>query len=538
MFTARAKTVGLLILGAVIAAALGLVSIHVPFGRDQGVAAYAAELMSRGGVLYRDFYHFNFPGIFFAYRTAFLLPLGPVEAVNLLHLLSVLVTYFLVYGAARVELKPRAALVAAWFYAAFAIVIYTTYWNVAQKDSLAAPFLAGMLLVLLRHGRTRDLAPKAPLGTGGLLRLFGFGLLAGLAAQFKPTLGIVILAAVPAVIRERRHRGRLLAVAGLTIAGFAFAFIPLAVYLFTTGAAGPMFESVFRFGGFYGGQNYHGFFRTGLDALWQLVGWAYDWRFLTALGLIGAAAGIGSRAMRTTALCFLLLLIQVVAQMKFFTYHWIPLLVPLALLAARGSEAIFSAPRGQPDGPKRWALALILIALLFGNLGPETKRYRRELYYDLGRTPRDNFLAAYGKWGFGDLNPLASRLAAEYVARHTEPDEPILVFGLEPGFYISAQRFPPTRFAYDQPLVTEPGDNQPFGAYRQELREEFMRDISSQPPAYIVVIEDDATGIEAKDSYTQMREFPELSGLIDRDYALETKIEHYYLYRRLGREGR
>lgn len=538
MVTAKAKTVGLLILGAVLAAAFGLISLHVPFGRDQGVAAFAAETMMRGGVLYRDFYHFNLPGIFFAYRVAFLLPLGPVEAVNLLHLLSVLATYFLVYGAARVELKPRPALAAAWFYAAFAVVVYTSYWNVAQKDSLAAPFLAGALLVLLRHGRKRDLAPKAPLGTGGILRLFAFGLLAGLAAQFKPTLGIVILAAAPAVIRERRDRGRMLAAAGLTTAGFALAFIPLAVYLLATGAAGPMIESVFRFGGFYGSQNYRGFFRTGLDALWQLLGWSYDWRFLTALGLIGAAAGLASRAMRTAVLFFLLLLIQVVAQMKFFTYHWVPLLVPLSVLAAQGGSAVLSAPRDQPAGPKRWALALILLALLFGNLGPETKRYRRELYHDLGRTPRDNFLAAYAKWGFGDLNPLASRLAAEYIARQTSPDEPVLVFGLEPGFYVAARRFPPTRFAYDQPLVTEPGDNLAFAAYRQKLREEFMADLAARPPAYIIVIEDDATGIEAKDSYTQMREFPELSGLIDRDYALETKIEHYYLYRRLGREGR
>ena len=536
--TMRTKADGLALLGAALTLALGLVSIHIPFGRDQGVAAYGAEVLARGGAIYRDFYHFNLPGIFFAYRLAFLLPLPRVEAVNLLHLLSVLVTYLLVWRAAREDLEPLGAAAAAWLYGAFAIVIYTTYWNIAQKDSLAAPFLAAALWVLLRHVKAREGAVAMPLGPAGLLRLALFGLFAGLAAQFKPPLGIIILAATPVVAREARDRSRLLAAAALPAAGFAVAFIPLAVYLLASGTGGEMLNSVWRFGGFYGGQNYRGFFGTAADAGWKLLAWAYDWRFLVALGLVGTVAGLARRGARTATLFFALLLFQVVAQMKFFTYHWVPLLVPLSILAAGGAADVLSVPRDQISGPRRWALALLLIALLAGNLGPETTRYRREFLYDLGRVPRDNFLAPYGKWGSGDLSPLASAAVADYLGGHTQPDERVLVFGLEPGLYVASGRFPPTRFAYDQPLVTEPGGNSAFAAYRQQLRKQFMRDLSANLPVYIVVIENDATGVESKDSATQMREFPELSSLIERHYILETKIEDYFLYRRLaGSEG-
>ncbi len=50
---------------------LSLVSIHVPFARDQGVAAYVGSLILEGKSPYRDVYHFNLPGIFFVYALAF-----------------------------------------------------------------------------------------------------------------------------------------------------------------------------------------------------------------------------------------------------------------------------------------------------------------------------------------------------------------------------------------------------------------------------------------------------------------------------------
>ena len=61
---------------------LSLLSIHIPLGRDQGVAAYFGWRILNGEAVYRDLYHFNFPGIFYSYALALkLFGLKP-EAVN------------------------------------------------------------------------------------------------------------------------------------------------------------------------------------------------------------------------------------------------------------------------------------------------------------------------------------------------------------------------------------------------------------------------------------------------------------------------
>ena len=68
---------------------------------------------------------------------------------------------------------------------------------------------------------------------------------------------------------------------------------------------------------------------------------------------------------------------------------------------------------------------------------------------------------------------------------------------------------------------------------------EFISDLERRAPVYIIVIENDATGVEPVDSYTQMQSFPEFKRMIDDAYVLETKIEDYFIYRGLDeRRGR
>jgi hypothetical protein len=210
------------------------------------------------------------------------------------------------------------------------------------------------------------------------------------------------------------------------------------------------------------------------------------------------------------------------------------MLIPLSLLAARGGHfLLFEESSHSGARSARRLLALVLLALFAGNLLPEAGRYRREYLYDRQLTDRATFLHPYGKWGGGDMCPLASQAVADYLTQHTSPADPVLIFGLEPGLYVMAQRFSPTRFAYDQPLVTDPKGDAAFAKYRDSLRERFMSDLAARPPKYIVVIENDATSVEDKDSYTQMREFSDFNDFVDGRYVLETKIEDYFMFRRL-----
>ncbi len=538
--------------GLVLVVMLGLVSVHVPFGRDQGVAAFVAKVMARGGDVYKDVYHFNLPGIFFTYRlvAGFTQPQG----VNVLHVVFTALTYIFVYAGARRIMSPLSSAFAALFYGAFAIVMYTDYWDIAQKESLAClPLSIAMLCnfqVLdyaigghLNATRRRTLAAAALAGA-----------FSGLAAHYKPTLGIVLLSILYPAWLSRKDMKK----AGLMLAwaagGFLLSFLPLFIYLVAKGLLPEMLESVFRFGGFYAGQYYEGLIGSSWKAAGEVIRWLYRWRFLSVLAIVGALSFRRQRETRLVALFAGLLLLQVIIQMKFFTYHWVPLLLPASMLAAAGGSVIISgkeraslaerltntapfSPHALVSGRRapRYAVLLVLAALFAGNLGPYATRYKREVFRHLGKISQEQFLKSYGRWGSGDICPLAQRATATYIRRNTRPDEPLLVVGHELGLYLMTGLFPPTRFAYDQPLVTDPRGEAGFEEYREELRQEFLADIKNNLPHYIVVIENDATGIEPKDSYTQMQSFSGLKDLIERDYVLETKIEHYFIFQRIER---
>ncbi len=527
-----------LTLGLVLAMGLGLISIHVPFGRDQGVSAYVAEVMARGGLIYKDVYHFNLPAIFFTYGLAARLPLSLVEAVNLVHLVFTGLTYLAVYAAARTMLRPLASAFASIFYGGFAVVMYTAYWDVAQKESLACLPLSLALLFFLKSVPGEDNGESA----GIKIVAFAFlaGLFSGFAAQYKPTLGIVVLVCIQVALARRRQKPGPITAILATGAGFALSFLPLLIYLVSTGTLSAMLESVIRFGGFYGGQKYGGLAETISNVIQSLIKWAIDWRFLAVLaGASLALDGRSSVRLRVALVFAALLLLQIVIQMKFFTYHWIPLLLPLSVMSAWGAAALLSSISlgSSRTRASRLALLALLAALFIGSLNPDSKRYYREYLYDAGKIERNNFLAAYGKWGGGDICQMAAEAVSEYVSGHSTPSDGVLVFGLEPALYLMMNRFPPTRFAYDQPLTADPAGNLDFQRYRDVLRAEFMASLQKRPPKYIIIIENDATAIEPLDSAAQARAFTEFWEMIERDYYLETKIEDYFVYGRLDETG-
>jgi hypothetical protein len=299
-----------------------------------------------------------------------------------------------------------------------------------------------------------------------------------------------------------------------------------------------MIDSMIFYGGFYGGQKYHSALGVAFSGARNIIEWAYDWRFLTALALIAAARSWRrERAVMAAALCAALLLLQVVIQMKFFTYHWIPLLLPGSLRAAKGAGVMLGGDgEAAGAGPQwrggRFAVALVLAALFLGNLLPDAGRYRREMLYDEGRIDQVNFLAPYGPWGKGDICPLAQNEVAKYIKQRTNPDDPILVVGNELGLYVMAERFSPTPFAYDQPLNMDySGPIKRLS--RLAIRLLFMNKITQRPPLYILVLRNDQTSIEPVDSYTQLNGFRKFKQWIGDNYYLETIIEDYMIYRKL-----
>lgn len=504
---------------------ISLLSIHVPFARDQGVAAYVASLMLDGKAPYRDVYHFNLPGIFFMYALAFKLFGLSVDSINLADALYRCLTLVSVWLLGRKIAGVKSGLWAAFLYGIFSTILYSDYWDMAQKETFTVLPLCLSALLLFSALQSERAA---------LLKLFLSGVFSACACCFKPTLGLafIVLLAYSIKGEDKPARKRLLYLISMCL-GFLLAWTPLIIYLLSHDAFRDMLEGVFIFGRFYGGSRY-----TGLKALaglpiiktWE---WLFEWRFLSAAGLIGVIAFSkdDTPGWKFLLLWFVSIYLNVIIQMKFFTYHWIPLLAPVSIFAAKGISEILPVFPRRKSGLIHWAAALLAFFLFLGNLWPQAARYKRELFYDLGLISKKDFIKPYGKWGFGDVCVNAGLKVADYLAQGTAPGQKVLAFSIEPGIYFHSCRTAPTRFAYDQPLTADTRGNERFKAYQQDLREEFMQDLEREHPVYIVVVENDTSVIEPVDSFQQMHEFREFADWIDKYYYLETKIEHYYIYR-------
>ena len=152
--TKKRETI-LLLLALTFTLALSLVSIHVPLARDQGVAAYIASMILSGKAPYKDIYHFNLPGIFFAYATAFKLFGQSVTAINLFDALYRALTLLSVWALGRKIGGWRTGLWAGFLYGTFSTIVYTGYWDMAQKETFTILPLSLAGIFFLSNGSSQ-----------------------------------------------------------------------------------------------------------------------------------------------------------------------------------------------------------------------------------------------------------------------------------------------------------------------------------------------------------------------------------------------
>jgi len=514
-----AKSVFWLIIIFGITAGLSLISIKVPLARDQGVASYLGWQILEGRVIYRDLYHFNFPGIFWTYALAFkLFGLKPIS-VNLFDLLFRLLTLLGVYLASARIFGTRTGLWAGLVYGLTSTVFFNDWWLNAQKETFALGGLAYSFYFFIR-------------GKEGRRFFWGwflvFGLFSFWAMLYKPTvilapgmLGLYLIFSQRIELKKR--------VIGILMSalGFILPLIFFVGYLWSRQALDDMIEQVFIFGSQYGGQFYAGGIKTVGWVLWKIIKWGFEFGFLVASSLLGLNWLIKQKNenFRLVVWFGLGLFLNLLVQLKFFDYHFMVLILPLSIFSG-----VFLNYLSQANS-ERARLWVLFIFLVIANFTPGIARYRAELLYDFGKVSQEHFLSRYGRWGFGDICARSFFQVSQYLRSHSNKEDGVLVFGLEPGINFYAQRRSPTRFSYDLPLTYHFGKER-FKAYQKRLQEEFIAGLKSNPPIYIVVVEKDNTAIEPKDSFQQCLEFIELREFLRENYYLETKIEHYYMYRR------
>ena len=505
------------------------------FGRDQGIYAAVADAVLRGDMPYRDVWDFKPPGIFLIFALA-----RGVFGQNMLapRLVEVAALLLAVVGFTRLGGvffgKKRVGLMGG----ALAILVHAQleFWHTGQPETFGGILTIGALVLTVAD-------------TSGIRRWLawlGVGVAFGCTFLLKPPLagGAFVCAAylVRAEQARRRSGWRAVAMPVLTVAiGGMLPIALCALWFGLSGAWADLRWTMFDFTPGYTALSWEG---RGAP---QTFYWATEELFfkfsaLNAAGLL-AALVIPPMHSREREGLFLILgiisvhLAGVCMQGKFFPYHYSATLPLVAFLAGLGLYKLWRrCLMGGFPGALVFALFLIVTAVMrtaardldsFWDRSSARMRYLLRIGPYETKEMLDRELTAVADYNF-DAD---QRLALE-MRRRTPESAPVFVWGFEPLIYLLADRKPASRFIYNVPQRVQWAQGR--------ARATLMQDLARRPPQLIAVQRNDVfpavTGDDL-DSRRALLTFPELSGLIERDYRLIEAIEDFELYERRPPEG-
>jgi len=498
------------------------------YGRDQALYSVVADALLRGDAPYRDAWDFKPPGIYFLYALARAVFGGSFCAVRILEALGLL-SLFLAYAVfSRRHLgSSRAGVLGA----SVAILAYVPleFWYTAQPEGFGAIALAWALVCASyepppgasRRGERRQRAAWAAAAA-----------LYTVAALLKPPLGGGILVSFAIVLMSRRKAagasGGLRALGAPALAFAAGGALPLLValaYFAAAGALADLYDALFVFA--------PGYTALGLESAspLALLGKALrDWLFraapynavgLAALLLLPALHRRERLAVAHVLGVIAFSLIGVAFQAKFFLYHYAAVLPLTGLLAGWGYWKVWLRVRHSTFWLLVAGTVLAAIALEGVPGLPSAKRFwtrtamRVEAWSDPDRrTPVRDAL-----YSFGDVDARSNRAVAAWLAENTPPGSRLFIWGFEPVIYTLSGRLPASRYIHDVP--------QRAAWAQASSRRILMAELTAAPPAAIVVVRGDrlpwVTG-NRLDSFESLRDFPELSAILQSRYRLAKRI--------------
>jgi hypothetical protein len=488
-----------------------------PLGVDQGIFACFARGVPRGALPYRDLFDGRAPLFLYWWAASAVVPGSVAHAAWAWEGLWLAATLALAFALGR-------ALGGRWVGLVAAALLLVGLWSPAWGDDgaafrsraqpeevLALPMMASAWLALRAIERER-LATWA-------------GVLAGLCGLVKLSAMVVLLAWPIGWLTTTPGRdaarpiGRMAAGAlvpwGLALAWFA-----------SRRATKSFLDGVFV---------YPEHLAAMVHPPWTDVLQRYATTLMTdaTLLLVAAAIGLarlgrrGAREVHWAAAWLVATMAGVVAQRQ-RAGHPHELAIPA--LAIVGAIGVVEAARmlREPSSRALAAAALGGLALL----GAEEARvwwraFESDAAFVSGRLSRADYLLALPTGSVADRE----EQAAGWLRSATAPADGILVWSPAASLYALADRHPVTRFAPHTMLLTDaplsrawPGLDQRRAAFLEELRRD--------PPAAVLVGQNDASALEPLDSYGSLARFRELRALLQRDYDAAPTVGGFLVFRR------
>jgi len=464
---------------------LRLSFLHEPFERDEGDYATIAQNILRGGLPYRDAIEIKPPGTFYLYALAIGLFGATTEAVRIFTALYAMLTVVAVYGVARHSAGARAGLWAALVYGIFSTFPLLQGSSSNTEVFLVLPLTAGVWFLL-----------KA-FATKNRPYLYGAGLCAALALLIKPV-ALPVVALEFVLIPFFRSKGGRIKDGALDLAAF---FLPLAIcailtlgYFFLRGGLGDLLYWTVEFPRRYKDSEAGG---PALGTVLQYLGSTLMVPVL--LGIPSAMWLAGTK--RTTEGTFPLLLIlatclAIALPGKYFPHYFIIITPFLAIPAGIGLDSIIRLPRIPA------CLILSVVCALFAfSVG---KNYRFYTEY----SPETVSYKKYGTFAFVDFANVA-----RYLREHTQPDDYIFQWGLEPELYFLADRRCPN--PYLASLL--PG----WSKDPRQAVNSLLQSLIDKKPAYIVI----------EPEWSEYEGANEVAEYVQKNCTIQKNLEYAYIFR-------
>lgn len=516
---------------------------ELPVGRDQGVWATAGYAVNSGLIFFKDFLHFNLPGLGFSYALAFNFTDDPRSAGMLVSLVGSLLIIAGMYLLLQQTGNRKAA--------GWAVILYAVIWptyveplKLAQKDFM------GMYGVLLG---TWLMARANSQKNWRKLSIYASGIAIALAIMYKPLFaftGILLLALhtysrffAPDSKRQQWKKNLLLETAIFLVGGLTV-IAPFILYLIQGDAIGGLYHGLFVFAPAYAGLNRAPFLKL-LDTLfsntaiiappldWSAAIHYITWAPMAVLGLLILAKNSLSIKKCWLFVPFLTALFTYLIQGKAFDYHAIPWQISLFLAAGYFLEVAGNSDLYQRR--RKTVLLLIMLGLgsLFGRALLMTHYAQAEIPAWLEQISREEYL----KNSFPEINPsigtpapTTSEQLAHWLQNNSKPKDKILVWGLECQIYVLARRMFATNCPFDFLLTADLRNNLKALSWQQKIRQQFMKKLKIDRPKFILIVNGDFSPVEPLPSNEAVGLIPGFQEHIDAHYHKVKTVQMFEVY--------
>ncbi len=493
---------------------------HVLQDIDEGCYAGIAATLMDGGMPYLNAVENKPPAIFYIYKTIFsLFGKYNMTAVHMVTFLCTLGTAIVLSFLAKKIGGTKSALFALLFYLTFTAALYAKMIAANTEIFMALPY--SLAALLLWYAVTKEKG-----------RLFFFaGLVSGLSPLIKQVGGVQLIAVfvylliiVPLLYGKKRIIPSFLACMQFG-AGFC---IPIAVVAFIFYKKGILADWIFwsiTYPSRYisAGTSSQSFlsqivaefvpFVIATVILWIL---SFVWIKRVAAGLHNHKSLGGDPFSLFIFLWFVSGTLVTFLGSRMFGHYFIQIIPPLSLMAALFTGKLLD--EGSAKSRKLWRYAAVTLTLLPGIVFTGMAV---------------SFEASTDTWG--EIKP-DFRPAAEYIKKHTNPEDKIFVWGWFTPLYVYSERTPSTRFVNTHIHTGYLKGKDPNEADRADIAWQLVpeawpmleKDLNNDPPELIV---DTSPGNYHDFGRYPIKNYPMLREFIEKNCRLEKNIAGVDIYR-------